>query len=86
MATYTNDTASFISEDVRNPIKLPKAALSAFFVFALFNNSPINAPINSPKIIPPGIGDNKPKIRPIVVPIIPAFVPPKCFAPIAGMK
>lgn len=43
--------------------------------------SPIKAPINGPKIIP--IGKNKrPKINPIILPIILPFPPPLFFTPI----
>ena len=43
--------------------------------------SPIKAPINGPKIIP--IGKNKrPKINPIILPIILPFPPPLIFTPI----
>ncbi len=86
IAKNINDTTSFIIDDVKNPIKLPKAAFSAVFAFVLFKSSPIKAPINNPNIIPAGIGDNNPKIRPIVVPIIPALVPPNFLVPIAGIK
>ena len=82
---YTIETISLIKADVKNPNKLPKAALKAIFVLALFKLSPTKAPTKGPKIIPPGIGDSIPKMSPTVVPIIPAFVPPNRFVPIAGM-
>ena len=55
----------------------PVAALNACFAFFVSNtNSPINAPRKGPIIKPNGIGVNNPMMRPMLVPQIPALLPP----------
>ena len=83
---YITVTTNLIKAEVRNPSKLPKAALSAVLESTLLMTSPKNAPTKGPIIMPPGIGAIKPIMSPTVVPIIPAFVPPNFLVPIAGMK
>lgn len=76
---------NLIKVEAIKPRNDPNAALRALLNSALFKSSPINAPKNGPIIMPPGIGAIKPTIKPIDVPIIPAFVPPKRLVPMAGM-
>lgn len=80
-------TMNFKKVPVKKPKNDPKAALVAVFLSALFNNSPTKAPVNGQTIIPKGprIGKNIATRSPMVVPIIPAFVPPNFLVPIAGI-
>ena len=63
---------NFKKEEVRNPIKEPKAAFKAFLEFLLsLIISPIKAPANGPIIIPKGPKKSIPMSKPSIVPIIP---------------
>ena len=72
----------FVTMEVKKPTNEPIPALMACFksVFVI-NNSPITAPINGPSKIPITGITKGPIISPIVLPHIPAFVPPNFFTP-----
>ena len=80
-------TTNFKKVPVKNPIKEPNAALVAVFLSALFMSSPTKAPTKGQIIIPKGpkIGKNKATNKPIIVPNIPALVPPNFLVPTAGI-
>lgn len=70
----------------KNPINAPKADLKTPSVFPFVcTNSPINAPKKGPKIIPHGPVKN-PIIRPTVVPVTAALLPPNFFVIKIGHK
>tara|TARA_Y100000768_G_scaffold385227_1_gene370936 strand:+ start:857 stop:1288 length:432 start_codon:yes stop_codon:yes gene_type:complete len=72
---------------VKNPIKVPIAALKApFLLLKLTINSPIKAPKKGPKRIPNGPKKKIPIINPIVLPITLPFPPPNFLAAKTGMK
>lgn len=79
-------TKNLIKVEVKNPKNDPNAARIAVFVSDLLSNSPISAPTKGPIIIPPGMGENNPIKRPIIVPIMPDLEPPNFFVPMAGIK
>jgi len=63
---------NFKNVDVKKPIKEPKAALNALFESLLsFIISPKYAPKKGPIIIPKGGKNNKPSIKPTIVPMTP---------------
>ena len=76
---------NFKNVEAIKPKKDPNAALVARLTSLSLVSSPAKAPKNGPMTIPPGTGDKIPTIRPIVVPIIPAFVPPNFLVPKAGI-
>jgi hypothetical protein len=78
-------TTNLMNAEVKNPSKLPNAALRAVLESALFINSPAKAPTKAPIIKPPGIGVRSPMMSPTEVPIIPALVPPNFLVPRAGI-
>lgn len=72
-----------VTTEVKKPTSDPipdfSAALNSDFVT---NNSPMTAPKNGPIKIPTTGIINGPTNKPIVLPHIPAFVPPNFFTPI----
>ena len=80
------ETINFKSVEAINPINEPIAAFIALYKSFLWVNSPTSAPKKGPIMIPNGIGDKSPTTRPIIVPIMPALLPPNLLVPIAGMK
>ena len=78
-------TINFNVVDAKNPKNEPNAAFNALVKSILWVSSPIKAPKKAPMINPKGIGLIKPIIKPSVVPIAPALLPPNFFVPMAGM-
>ena len=70
----------------RKPINDPIAALKAAGPLLLLKTvSPMNAPTNGPMRMPKGIGAIIPTINPIVVPHMPALLPPNFLVPKTGI-
>lgn len=87
MPKYTQAVTKLIKVEAKNPKKDPVAARKAFLVLLCLLNkiSPKKAPKNGPMRKPKGIGAKIPTIRPMVVPIAAALLPPNRLVPAAGI-